>query len=153
MQTYALRLHCLNKRPTGLNVHLSIRDFTLTSCHRGSYLYINGLFCFKCILNFYWNNYFNSGRYFNSGCDVKLSLKFILNHYWNNYFNRGRYFNISCNNALQDSYRWGDHGSRCWSWVYYALWWRLPLYTLAIGCLLDRLSNFYRLDRVLIQVI
>ena len=29
------------------------------------------------------NNYFNSGRYFNSDCDVKLSLKFILNHYWN----------------------------------------------------------------------
>ena len=31
----------LNKRPTGLNGHLSITDFTLTSCWRGSYLYIN----------------------------------------------------------------------------------------------------------------
>ena len=30
-----------NKRPTGLNGHLSIRDFTLTSCQKGSYLYIN----------------------------------------------------------------------------------------------------------------
>ena len=29
----------MNKRPTGLNGHLSIRDFTLTSCQRGSYLY------------------------------------------------------------------------------------------------------------------
>ena len=55
------------------------------------------LFSFKCILNLYWNNYFNSGRYFKSGCDVKLSLKFILNHYWNNYFNSGRYFNGGCN--------------------------------------------------------
>ena len=53
----------------------------------------------KFILNHYWNNYFNSGRYFNSGCDVMLSLKFILNHYWNNYFNSGRYFNSGCNNA------------------------------------------------------
>ena len=31
----------VNKRPTGLNGHLSIRDFTLTSCQKGSYLYIN----------------------------------------------------------------------------------------------------------------
>ena len=30
----------LNKRPTGLHGHLSIRDFTLTSCQKGSYLYI-----------------------------------------------------------------------------------------------------------------
>ena len=30
-----------NKRPMGLNGHLSIRDFTLTSCQKGSYLYIN----------------------------------------------------------------------------------------------------------------
>ena len=30
-----------DKRPTGLNGHLSIRDFTLTSCQKGSYLYIN----------------------------------------------------------------------------------------------------------------
>ena len=30
-----------NKRPTGLNSHPSIRDFTLTSYQRGSYLYIN----------------------------------------------------------------------------------------------------------------
>ena len=29
-----------NKRPTGLNGHLSIRDFTLASCQKGSYLYI-----------------------------------------------------------------------------------------------------------------
>ena len=29
------------KRPTGLNGHLSIRDFTLTSCQKGSYLNIN----------------------------------------------------------------------------------------------------------------
>ena len=57
----------------------------------------DGLFSFKCILNLYWNNYFNRGRYFNSGCDVKLSLKCILNHYWNNYFNSGRYFNSGCN--------------------------------------------------------
>ena len=45
----------------------------------------------------FWNNYFNRGRYFNSGCDVKLSLKFILNHFWNNNFNSGRYFNSGCN--------------------------------------------------------
>ena len=57
------------------------------------------MFSLKCILNHYWNNYFNSGRYFISGCDVKLSLTFILNHYWNNYFNSGRYFNSGCNNA------------------------------------------------------
>ena len=31
----------VNKRPTGLNGHLSIRDFTPTSCQKGSYLYIN----------------------------------------------------------------------------------------------------------------
>ena len=31
----------INKRPEGLNSHLSFRDFTLTSCQRGSYLYIN----------------------------------------------------------------------------------------------------------------
>ena len=30
-----------NKRPTGLNGHLSIRDFSLTSCQKGLYLYIN----------------------------------------------------------------------------------------------------------------
>ena len=30
-----------DKRPSGLNGHLSIRDFSLTSCQRGSYLYIN----------------------------------------------------------------------------------------------------------------
>ena len=30
-----------NKRPTGLNGHLSIRDFTLTFCQKGSYLHIN----------------------------------------------------------------------------------------------------------------
>ena len=59
----------------------------------------DGLFSFKCILNHYWNNYFNSGRYFNRGCDVKLSLKFILNHYWHNYFNNGRYFKSGCNKA------------------------------------------------------
>ena len=59
----------------------------------------NVMFSLKCTLNHYWNNYFNSGRYFNSGCDVKLSLKFILNHYWNNYFNSGRYFNSGCNTA------------------------------------------------------
>ena len=35
-------MHMLdNKRPTCLNGHLSIRDFTLTSCQKGSYLYIN----------------------------------------------------------------------------------------------------------------
>ena len=28
-----------NKRPTGLNGHSSIRDLTLTSCQKGSYLY------------------------------------------------------------------------------------------------------------------
>ena len=28
-------------RAKGLNGHLSIRDFTLTSCQKGSYLYIN----------------------------------------------------------------------------------------------------------------
>ena len=31
----------VNKRPTGLNGHMSIRDFTLTACQKGSYLYIN----------------------------------------------------------------------------------------------------------------
>ena len=60
----------------------------------------------KFILNHYWNNYFNTGRYFNSGCDVKLSLKFILNHYWNNYFNSGRYFNSGCNTALMAIEQW-----------------------------------------------
>ena len=30
-----------NKRPTGLNGHLSIRDFTLNSCQKGAYLHIN----------------------------------------------------------------------------------------------------------------
>ena len=29
------------KRAKGLNCHLSIRDSTLTSCHRGSFLHIN----------------------------------------------------------------------------------------------------------------
>ena len=33
--------HIYNKRPTDLNGHLRIRDFTLTSCQKGSYLYIN----------------------------------------------------------------------------------------------------------------
>ena len=55
---------------------------------------------FKCILNLYWNNYFNSGRYFISGCNVKLRLKFILNLYWNNYYNSGRYFNSGCDVKL-----------------------------------------------------
>ena len=58
----------------------------------------------KFILNHYWNNYFNSGRYFISGCDVKLSLKFTLNHYWNNYFNSDRYFNSGCNKASSDNW-------------------------------------------------
>ena len=31
----------LNKRPTGLNGHLSIRYFTLNSCQKGAYLHIN----------------------------------------------------------------------------------------------------------------
>ena len=31
----------LNKRPTGLNGHLSIRDFTLNSCQKGAYLHSN----------------------------------------------------------------------------------------------------------------
>ena len=31
-----------NKRPTGLNGHLSIRYFTLTSCQKGSYLHKKG---------------------------------------------------------------------------------------------------------------
>ena len=30
-----------NKRPTGLNSHLSIGDFTLTSCQKGSYFFIS----------------------------------------------------------------------------------------------------------------
>ena len=30
-----------NKRPTGLNGHLSIRDFTLNYCQKGAYLHIN----------------------------------------------------------------------------------------------------------------
>ena len=29
-----------NKRHAGINGHLIIRDFTLTSCQKGSYLYI-----------------------------------------------------------------------------------------------------------------
>ena len=60
----------------------------------------NVLLSLKCICNLYWNNYFNSVRYFNSGCDVNLSLKFILNHYWNNYFNSGRYFISGCDVKL-----------------------------------------------------
>ena len=32
-----------DKRPTGLKDHLSIRDSTLTSCQKGSYLHINGI--------------------------------------------------------------------------------------------------------------
>ena len=64
----------------------------------------------KFILNHYWNIYFNSGRYFISGCDVKLSLKCIINHYWNNYFNSGRYFNSGCNNYY---YIW--YTKRNWS--------------------------------------
>ena len=52
------------------------------------------MFSLKCILNV-----ISLCRYFISGCDVKLSLKFILNHYWNNYFNSGRYFNSGCNTA------------------------------------------------------
>ena len=31
----------LDKKPTGLKDHLSIRDSTLTSCQKGSYLHIN----------------------------------------------------------------------------------------------------------------
>ena len=31
----------IKKRPTCLNGHLSIRDFTLTSCQKGAYLHIN----------------------------------------------------------------------------------------------------------------
>ena len=30
-----------NEKPICLNGHLSIRDFTLTSCQKSSYLYIN----------------------------------------------------------------------------------------------------------------
>ena len=40
----------------------------------------DGLFSFKFILNLYWYNYVNSGRYFISGCNVIFSLKCILNH-------------------------------------------------------------------------
>ena len=54
----------------------------------------------KHCCNHYWNNDHYWNNYFNSGCDVKLSLKFILNHYWNNYFNSGRNFNSGCNNAV-----------------------------------------------------
>ena len=36
-----LACSCTNKRPTGLNCHLSIRDLTPTSCQKVSYLYIN----------------------------------------------------------------------------------------------------------------
>ena len=68
----------------------------------------NVMFSLKYILNHYWNNYFNSGRYFNSGCDVKLSLKFILNHYWNNYFSSGRYFNSGCNTRIRISQTHGQ---------------------------------------------
>ena len=54
--------------------------------------------------------------YFNSGCNVKLNLKFILNHYWNNYFNSGRYFNSGCNNALNDEWLLSSNTYRlsCW---------------------------------------
>ena len=41
-----------NKRPTGLNSHLSIRDFTLTSCQKGSYLYINSPIIEKMKINY-----------------------------------------------------------------------------------------------------
>ena len=30
-----------NKRPTGLNGHLSIRDFTLNSCQKSAYLHLD----------------------------------------------------------------------------------------------------------------
>ena len=33
----------LNKRPTGLNGHLSIRDFTLYSCQKGAYLHLSSI--------------------------------------------------------------------------------------------------------------
>ena len=32
-----------NKRPTGLNGHLSIRDFTLNSCQKGAYLHLSSI--------------------------------------------------------------------------------------------------------------
>ena len=38
---YFIRNARLNKRPTGVNGHLSIRDFTLNSCQKGAYLHIN----------------------------------------------------------------------------------------------------------------
>ena len=41
VQKLLARLKFSNKRPTGLNGHLSIRDLTLTSCQKGSNLYIN----------------------------------------------------------------------------------------------------------------
>ena len=36
-----LQIITINKRPKGLNGHLSIRDFTLSSCQKGAYLHIN----------------------------------------------------------------------------------------------------------------
>ena len=41
----------VNKRPMDLNGHLSIRDSTLTSCQKGSYLQINSPIKFKIIIN------------------------------------------------------------------------------------------------------
>ena len=38
---YSHLANILNKRPTGLNRHLSISDFTLTPCQRGAYLHTN----------------------------------------------------------------------------------------------------------------
>ena len=40
-----------NKRPTGLNGHLSIRDSTLTSCQKGTYLHINSYIIEKIKIN------------------------------------------------------------------------------------------------------
>ena len=41
--TFCKATKLINKRPTGLNGHLSIRDFTLNSCQKGAYLYLSSI--------------------------------------------------------------------------------------------------------------
>ena len=38
---FLISLYNKDKRPTGLNGHLSIGDFTLNSCQKGAYFFIS----------------------------------------------------------------------------------------------------------------
>ena len=46
-------LQIQNKRPTGLNGHLSIRDFTLTSCQRGSDMKAEIRLQYLCLISYH----------------------------------------------------------------------------------------------------